>query len=207
LQVSLTDPGFSQQFPDKPLINPNLNDGYFVDVCDAGTTAHEIDGLVAGILSFTPYTRALNAWNPCASAYSPTHSTGAGCGGGYSIEESLSVAFAASAGAGASATVTFLGAGYDNGPNGGPYPPLPITLQPGQTLDMGLSVTAPTVPGYYGFAVSVIADHAETPLAPASQIVLLDPAVTNWSGEACKSPAMQAQIPADSTANSICPAS
>jgi hypothetical protein len=67
-----------------------------------------------------------------------------------------------------------------------------VTLQSGHLLDMVLSVTAPTVQGYYLFSVGVIADHTETPLVPASNTVLLDPGATNWSGKACEAPAMQA---------------
>jgi hypothetical protein len=66
-------------------------------------------------------------------------------------------------------------------------------------------VMAPTVPGYYSFAFRLHVDDSVTPYLPEGESLLLDPQARRWSGDACQTPAMKSQIPANSTKHYICP--
>jgi len=201
LQLNDTnDPGLSQQIPAQPLVNPDMQSGFIIVVCDAASTAHTIQRFTARIDSFTPFTGALNSWQPCDGYYSMGAPTGGGCGGAMIANEHLHAAFSVAAGAGATTPAAFVSAGADS--NGNPYPALPTALQPGQSMTLSAEMTPPTAAGSYLFAFSVTADGGTSAFVPTTDSVLLDAAARKWSGPACA--AYTAQIPA-SSASYICP--
>ncbi len=192
---SLNDPGLSQQLPVTPLVNPYLSSGYFVDVCDAASTTHHIEGVAVQIASFTPYTGDLNSWQLCDGWYTNGQLGGGGCGGAFTAQEYLKATFSPTAGAGTSIPATFLRAG--TGANGQQATPLPLSLQPANELFMNVAIAPPTVAGYYQFAFSVKVDGANSPFVTDPEIFLIDPQAHKWSGAACQAPAMKSQIPSD----------
>ncbi|MEO7001898.1 MAG: hypothetical protein ABI068_08725, partial [Ktedonobacterales bacterium] len=100
--------------PQQPLINPSLDTGFFVYVCNASkTTPHTIDGVDARIDAFTPYTSDLNAYLPCNGWYTKGQVSGGGCGGGFTATELFAAKFAPTAGAGTTVTGAFVRAGTD----------------------------------------------------------------------------------------------
>jgi hypothetical protein len=191
--------------PPTPKVNPNLGrDGFFVSVCNASKSAsHRIEGVDVRIDRFTPYTGALNSWQFCAGWYANGHADGGGCGGGYQAGEYLHATFGANAGAEATTPASFIKSGPDLGDT--PLPSLPLTRTPGRSVLMVVSLTAPTAPGTYNFSFSLTVDGAKTAFAPLTDDLLLDPAARTWSGDACATPAMQAQIPSGSADSYICP--
>lgn len=191
--------------PATPEVNPDIaRTGIFIEVCNAAATAsHRIEGVDARIDRFVPFSGALNSWQFCAGWYANGQASGGGCGGGYQAGELLQAAFSANASAGATTTASFVKAGQDL--DGATLPPLPLTRKPRQSVLMVLSLTAPTAPGTYNFAFSLTVDGAKTPFAPLADDLLLDSAARAWGGDACATPAMQAQIPAGSTDSYICP--
>ncbi len=202
LQLNATsDPGLSQQIPLQPLVNPDLSTGFVITLCDAGSTAHTIQSVTARIDSFTAFSGALNSWQLCDGYYSQGAPMGGGCGGAFLANEYLNATFSASAEAGATTPAAFVKAGSDN--NGNPYPALPTALQPGQSMSISVAMTAPTVAGTYLFSFSVTADGVMSAFVPTTDPVLLDSAARKWSGPACS--AYASQIPANSSADYICP--
>jgi hypothetical protein len=188
-----------------PEVNPDIaRTGVFIEVCNAAAIAsHRIEGVDARIDRFVPFTGALNSWQFCAGWYANGHADGGGCGGGYQAGELLQAAFSANASAGATTTANFVKAGQDL--DGAPLPPLPLTRKSGQSVLMVASLTPPTAPGTYTFSFSLTIDGAKTPFAPLADDLLLDPAARTWSGDACATPTMQAQIPSGSADSYICP--
>lgn len=192
---SASDP--NQGLPAKPEVNPSLNGGLYVTVCNASkSVSHSIDGLTVLVKSFVPFANDLNSWQFCDGYYQNGQRTGGGCGGGATSDLDLSATFAANAGAGAVVPAI-----------ADPLaPPPPLMRQPGQSADIRLAVTPPTALGTYRFSVSLMVDGARLPFATLMDELLLGPA-RKWTGDACATPAMQAQIPAGSTDPYICPES
>jgi hypothetical protein len=192
---SASDP--NRGLPAKPEVNPSLNGGFYVTVCNASkSVSHSIDGLTVLIKSFVPFANDLNSWQFCDAYYQNGQVTGGGCGGGATSDLDLSATFAANAGAGAVVPA-----------NVDPQsiaPPPPLTRQPGQSADIRLAVTPPTTLGTYRFSVSLMVDGARLPFATLMDELLLGPA-RKWTGDACATPAMQSQIPTGSTDAYICP--
>jgi hypothetical protein len=193
---SASDP--NRGLPAKPYVNPSLNGGLYVTVCNASkTVSHHIDGLTVRVESFVPFTGDLNSWQFCDSYYQNGQVGGGGCGGGATSDVDLKAAFAANAGAGAVVPAT-----VDSLTNN----QLPFTRQPGQSADMRVALTPPTTLGTYHFSFSLTMDDARLPFAALTADLLLGLA-RKWTGEACATPAMQSQIPTGSTDAYICPES
>ena len=194
---SASDP--NRGLPAKPEVNPSLNGGLYVTVCNASkSVSHSIDGLTVLVKSFVPFANDLNSWQFCDAYYQNGQVTGGGCGGGATSDLDLSATFAANAGAGAVVPAIVDPQSI--------APPPPLTRQPGQSADIRLAVTPPTTLGTYRFSVSLVVDGARLPFATLMDELLLGPA-RKWTGDACATPAMQSQIPAGSTDAYICPAS
>ena len=192
--------------PPTPEVNPDIaRTGVFIEVCNAAASAsHRLEGADVRIDRFVPFTGDLNSWQFCAGWYANGHADGGGCGGGYQAGELLQATFSANASAGATTTASFVKAGQDL--DGSSLPPLPLTRKPGQSVLMVVSLTAPTAPGTYNFSFSLTIDGAKTPFAPLADDLLLDSAARAWTGDACATPAMRAQIPSGSADAYICPA-
>ncbi len=194
---SASDP--NRGLPAKPEVNPYLNGGLYVTVCNASkSVSHSIDGLTVLVKSFVPFANDLNSWQFCDAYYQNGQVTGGGCGGGATSDLDLSATFAANAGAGAVVPAIVDPQSI--------APPPPLTRQPGQSADIRLAVTPPTTLGTYRFSVSLVVDGARLPFATLMDELLLGPA-RKWTGDACATPAMQSQIPAGSTDAYICPES
>jgi hypothetical protein len=56
--------------PDKPEVNPSLDGGLYVTVCNASKSiSHRIDGATVRVESFVPLTGDLNGWQFCDGWY------------------------------------------------------------------------------------------------------------------------------------------
>ncbi len=211
---SMPDPSDSAalnaRVPSDPPTNPDMQEspgGFLVTICNVSTTqSHVVMSVSARIDSFTPYTGALNVWNYCDGVYSRSQPSATGCGGGLVTDEYLSANFPASASVGSTVSATQVGTGNSSG-SGPDAEPLPVTLGPGQSLMLDVTVTVPAAPGIYGFSLGVAADSTAPAFAPAGQPALFAPVAHKWTAEACMTPAMQSQIPAATTPPTfyICP--
>lgn len=197
----------SSQFPDSPLVNPNLSDGsgLALAVCNIGQQQATIQGVRMQIESFTPYNGQLNSWYPCDGMYSgPNTAGGGGCGGGGAYDEAVHASFTPSDGVG-----TVVNAQQKNGP-------MPFTL-PVRNTASGISgltlikigVTPPNAPGTYSFGLGLVTQQSETAFFLASKPMLLAPVAHKWDGQACLAPNMASQIPAETNPPTyyICPES
>jgi hypothetical protein len=107
------------------------------------------------------------------------------------VDETLQVTFPPQAGAGFAAAAVQTGF---YGPLSG-FGPLPVTLAPGKSVSLLISVTTPQAPGTYTFAVSVQADRTPLPFLPVGQPTLFAPLAHMFTAAACQTPVMQQQIP------------
>jgi hypothetical protein len=199
-----------------PAVNPNMTagaGGYWLGVCNASPTiVHVVRGASVRIETVTPYSGELNAWDSCDGFYhASTKQAGeAGCGGGgFCANEYLKATFDTTT-AGATATVTAVGSDRDVSGGCGPvvFGPLPVSLKPHQAIFMNIGAALPSAPATYTFAFGVALDSTAPSYPPASRPILLAPIKHKWTGAACASPAMQAQIPpASSPTYYICPMS
>jgi hypothetical protein len=185
--------------PAQPKVNPALDGGLYVTVCNASKSlSHRIDGATVRVESLVPFAGDLNSWQFCDGYYQSGRVAGGGCGGGATSDIDLQAVFAASAGVGTVVPATADPRSI--------APPSPLTRQPGQSADIRVAVTPPTTLGTYHFSFSLTVDGARLPFAVLADDLLLGPA-RKWTGDACATPAMQAQIPASSTDAYICPES
>jgi hypothetical protein len=136
-----------------------------------------------------------------APKFSNGQLTDAGCGGGFDADEWLEATFGAHDGAGVTVPAALVSAGS----GGHPYPPLPVTLQPGQSVHMNVAITPPTISGTYAFSFSAASSGVKSAFIPFGHPIMLTSQVRKWSGLPCTTPAMKAQIPANSQDAWICP--
>lgn len=133
---------------------------------------------------------------------------GGGCGGGINADEMLKVTYPTSAATGAQLTATWVGASDvpTDSTRTTPWGPLPTEVPAGQFLVV-LVTGVLTITGTYALELAPTLDHARLPFVPVGMPALFSGAAQKWSGKACLTPAMQAQIPAPTTPRSyyICP--
>jgi hypothetical protein len=192
-------PGWFSPAGDAP---PDL----LITVCNTSTTrAHDIDVVSVRLSAFTPYSGSMNIWDPCAGTYTrPAGVVALECGETAAIyDEYVRATFAANAQVGA-----IVPAPLADPTSYGALGPLSATLPPGQSLVIAVFVTAPAAAGVYTFAAGITADTASLPFT-VGQNMLLAPIAHRWTGKACLSPSMQAEIPANPPAETyyICPES
>jgi hypothetical protein len=192
--------------PQSPEVNPELeHTGIMVEYCNGAKGAsHRVEGASVRIDRFTPYTGTLNSWQFCDGFYTNGQVNGGGCGGHFFADELLHATFTATAGSGATRNADFIKVVSEDTP---PSPPLPFSLAPGQSVLLEVTITAPNAPGTYGFSFSVGVDGAHLPYAALAEDLLFDSAARKWSGDACTTSAMQAQIASGSADLYICPTS
>lgn len=176
-----------------------------VSVCNASRTAsHTIQGARVKLASFVAYTSQLNAWDFCAGFYArPAGVTSNNCDRGSApIDEQLRAGFASTAQPG---TVV---ASTQPGGSSGNFGPLPAALPPGSAMYLNVTITAPTAPGTYAFAINLTADGAQLPYSGNTSL-LLAPVAHQWNGQACTTSSMLTQIPpaTNPPTGYICPAS
>ena len=107
------------------------------------------------------------------------------------------------------ATQTDTNVGVDGVTN---YGPLPVTLKHGEwmTIEVGMGPNSEdpvfSTAGTYTFSFGLSIDKQASIFAVTSPPTLLAPPAHEWSGQACTTAAMQAQIPASNpTTMYICP--
>lgn len=203
---------------DAPVVNPALSEkrgGYLLLICNSSNKAHTISAVRVSIAALTPFTDQLGAWAPCQGAYFPTGGyVSGGCGGADFQTEYMHANFATDAQTGATVTAAQTGTNVGMSGAAGDFQPgpLPVTLKPGQAMTIEIGVTKPSAPGYYTYAFDLTVDGASTGVVSYSPKTLIAPVAHVWSGDACKTSAMQAMIaqaPTPTAANDgyICPAS
>lgn len=203
-------PGPNNPLPDSPPTNPNMTEpgGYRFHVCNVGAQSHMLQGVTVRMDAFAAYAGQLNAWQPLDGYYSRRFGVGCECGGGtYFADEYLHATFSAQGTTGAAVPAAQIKTGSSQGPGSPVAAPLPVTLAPGQSLEVNVGITAPTAPGTYTFGFAVVVDGASPVFFSSSPATLLAPVAHKWSGKGCTAPAMLAQIPSATTpaAFYICP--
>lgn len=201
LPAALGTDQLTQALGGVPNANPSIGQGsgILITVCNAGAAPVTVSGAQVIVADFTPGSGAIDTWNACDGVFvRPDGVTGGGCGGAIIADENLSASFAPTAGKYDAATAKQVSAQGQNG-----FGPLPVTLKPNAAVMMLISVTRPSALGTYEFAVSVTTSAAGgasqmSPYAPLPpQIFAL--VAHKFTGQACATPAMQAQIPAKAT--------
>jgi len=202
--------------PPDPPTNPFMDaggGGYVLIVCNSSSNStHVVKSVSVRIDSVIPYSGQLNTFNLCDGIYNvATKTAEAGCGGGFCANETMKATFAAGVGAGAVVQTAQVGSdkdipgGCDNGAIVGPFP---VSLKPHGVFSINIGVATPSTPATFTFAFGLTQDAADAVFLPAARPVLLAPVAHKWTGNACLTPAMQAQIPAaGSPTYYICPAS
>lgn len=202
-------------------VNPRLykGGGYVVVICNISSVPHTVKRIDARIAAVTPISVTPNAAAFCQDPYSrPSGAGNGGCGGADFENEYMLAAFSPSAGVGATVTATQTDSNICEYSTGcvTNYGPLPVTLRAGQGMTIEVDLTSSfepttvfTTPGYYTFSFGVGVDGAAPVFAVTSPQTLLAPSVREWTGDACTSSAMQAQIPPATTPPTyyLCPAS
>lgn len=164
-------------------------------ICNASTTqAHTITAMHIKLAAFTPYTAQLSAWDFCSGTFSngtgviPTNCDRPG----FTTDVALQATLAA----------TSVGTVVDAM---GSYP---LTLPANTLLTIGVNFVVPPIPGTFSFAVDATSDVGALPYSGTTAL-LNAPIAHIWTGPACLTPAMRAQIPAATNPPTlyICPKS
>lgn len=174
-----------------PPVNPVLSNGYIFQICNQTTTAHTLTSMRVHIASFTPRSGPLSVWHICQDGPydAATKQTTGGCGGGLGAVDWLATTLPNNT-TGASALAIA-------NPHGGVN--LPATIGPNRSIQVLIAVDGLTSQGVYALKFGVSVDGAApTMLTPSDGAFLIAPSASVWTGTACQTPAMQAQIPASS---------
>jgi hypothetical protein len=176
-----------------PPVNPSLSIGYFFEVCNQTGVAHTLASMQVIIASFTPSSGPVNVWHICGNgAYDAAtrHSTG-GCGGGVG-------------GTLLSSTFTSDSTGATSMVDGLTWP---ATIGAQHAIAFYVGVNGLTSQGTYALQFGLSVDGAApTEVTPSDGSFLIAPAAIVWTGTACQTPAMQAQIPPATQDNYyVCP--
>ncbi len=193
-----------------PNVNPQLQGaaGYVTEICNASTYTVTVQSVWARVASFTAYSGALAAWNPCmgGSYYAAQQNQmGGGCGGGLSANETMQAEFPASAGVGATVKASQMSSDPTGPGQPSPFPQFPISLAAGQSIVVATGVTPPTAAGTYTFSLGLAVGDAAPAYFTTTPPALFAPVTQEWNGANCATPAMKAQIPAGSQSYYICP--
>lgn len=173
-----------------PPVNPSLETGYVLQVCNQTSVRHTVTSLSVTIASFIPSSGPVTVWHICQDGPydTATKYTTGGCGGAVGQVDMLAATLPSdSTGASAPAIVNprFGGA------------PLPIALGPNKSIELLIAVNGLTSQGTYALRFGASVDGAApVTMIPSDGAFLIAPAPRVWTGTACQSPAMQAQIPA-----------
>lgn len=204
----------SGQFPGATPANPGALTGstrsvaFVASICNGSASAtHVVQSVSVNIASLTPYSGQLTVWSGCDTAFSrqnPNVHTG-GCGGGTQTDEQMAATFPLGARQGT--TVVATQTGFTNTPNNASNGPLPVSLAPGKTLSFWVVVSVPNMAGTYAFGISFQVDHPPAVGGYSADPFLAAPVAHTFTGAACNTPAMLAQIPAATTPETyyICP--
>jgi hypothetical protein len=209
--------------PTNPLVMQDTGGGYVLTLQNSSTTAHTLERVDVCLDSVIPAVGQLNEWQPCDVPYSRSGSSGPGGCGGHTMQDVfLHAPFTATPAVGTH--VTAIETRADDSFYTTHYQPLPVTLQPGErlTIEVGIGPAAACqvstdtgfpasgclfkTPGTYTFAFGVAVDAGAPLFAVRSPPTVLAPA-SEWTGEACMAPGMQALIPPATTppTSYVCP--
>lgn len=204
----------SGQFPGATPANPGALTGstrsvaFVASICNGSASAtHVVQSVSVSIVSLTPYTRQLTVWSRCDTAFSrqnPNVQTG-GCGGGMQTDEQMAATFPLGARQGT--TVVATQTGFTSTPNNASIGPLPVSLAPGKTLSFWVVVSVPDMAGTYAFGIGFQVDHPPAVGGWTADPFLAAPVAHTFTGAACNTSAMLAQIPPATTPETyyICP--
>ncbi|MGZ6389412.1 MAG: hypothetical protein ACXWQZ_09150 [Ktedonobacterales bacterium] len=205
----------SGQFPGAAAVNPGVLEGstrrvsFVASICNGSTSAtHVVQSVSVIIVSLTPYTGQVTVWPGCDGAFSRQHPNNAhsgGCGGGVATEEQVQATFLSGAREGTSVVATQVG--FSPPPNNPSLGPLPVTLAPGHALSFSVTVSVPDMVGTYAFGISYQVDYPPAVGGYTADPFLAAPVARSFTGAACNTPSMLAQIPAATTPETyyICP--
>lgn len=189
-------------FHPNPPVNPSLSTGYALQVCNQASAPRTVSGIHVNIASFTPSSGPITVWHICQGGpYDPaTKLSTPGCGGAVGPVDKL-IATLPGDRAGASAPAVANAQSYATGPD------LPVTLGPGKSVVFLVAVDSLTSQGTYTLSFSVSVDGAASATLPARDgPFFIAPSPVIWTGTACQTPAMQAQIPTPAPdAYYVCP--
>ena len=134
-----------------------------------------------------------------------------GCGGGDYFDERVRASFSGTdpAGTTSPAALRFSGQTYAEDPNLPAYGALPVSIGPGHSISFGVELAISAPSATYAFSVGVSLDGAAPRFSQPTSPILLAPVAQTWTGAACQSSEMQAQIPPATVPPSyyICPES
>ncbi len=186
-----------------PPVNPVLSSGYLFQICNTTGASHTLTSIRATIASFTASSGAVTVWHICAGGpyNAATKQTTIGCGGGAGAFDWLEVNLSNNrTGASATAIVNSDATNFA-GVN------LPASIGPNKYIQVLITVKGLTSQGTYALTFDVSVDGtAPKTLTPSDGPFLIAPSASIWTGTACQTPAMQAQIPASSQdAYYVCP--
>lgn len=183
--------------------------GFVTSIVNGSASAtHVVQSVWVRIDTLTPYSGQLNAWTGCDLAFSrqqPYAHTG-GCGGSVLTNEQVKATFPSGAQAGATAVASQVG--FDSMPNTPSPGPLPVRITPGMALSFRVYVSVPDMAGTYAFSIGFQVDSAPAAFGPSADAFLAAPVAHTFTGAACDTLAMQAQIPPATTPETfyVCPA-
>lgn len=184
-------------FAPNPPVNPSLGNGYELLVCNLTAEAHTLTSLSVTIATFAASSGPVAVWHVCEDGpyNSATKQTPTGCGGSLGALDRVSVTLPSDT-AGASATAIGSGGAQQS-----------ASIGANQSTSLLIPINGLTAQGTYTLRFNVSVDGAApTPLAPSDGAFLIAPAPAIWTGTACTSAAMQAQIPASTQdAYYVCP--
>lgn len=181
-----------KHYAPNPPVNPSLATGYSFTICNETSTTHSLTSMRINIASFSARSGAVTVWNICDGPYNAATKAGmGGCGGGYG-----GTRLAASLphdSTGTSASVT--GAIW------------PAKIGPNKSIEFVVAVNGLTSQGMFALSFGMSIDGATpTTVAPGDGSFLIAPSTTVWTGTACQTAAMQAQIPpASQDTYYVCP--
>lgn len=182
-----TQPGVFQPHPP---VNPSLATGYGIQICNQTSESHTITSLSVSIASFVPSSGPVTIWHLCGDGpyNAATKQTTTGCGGGMGDVNWLTATFSSDS-TGATAPAIGKGVPYGETP--------PFVIKPNTSRQVLIAVNGLTSQGTYALTFGMSVDGAApTMVDPSDGSFLIAPAAVVWTGTACRSPAMQAQIPA-----------
>ena len=207
---ALQSPQFAGTTPVNPggLTGSTRQFSFVALLCNGSASrSHVVQSVSVRIAGLTSFAGQVITWPGCDGAFSrqqPNPSTG-GCGGGYATEEQVLATFASGAQAGTTVVATQTGFN-DTTPNEG-VTALPLTLAAAKGMAFQVTVAVPDMMGTYSFSIGFQIDGAAAAFGPPADAFLAAPVSHTFTGAACETPAMLAQIPAATTPEtySVCP--
>jgi hypothetical protein len=194
------------QFAGATAVNPGSLTGatrtfsFVTSICNGSALAtHVVQSVAVRVDTFTPFSGQLTVWPGCDIAFSqqnPNVHTG-GCGGNVVTDEQVQAAFASGAQAGATAVATQVGVSPT--PNHPSLTPLPFSITPGMGVGFRVYVSVPDMSGIYALSIGFQVDSAPAAFGPAADPDLAGAVAHTFTGAACNTSAMLAQIPPATT--------